>query len=408
MADVGDQIPSSNSPTTPFRKVVLPPAEETAQVQRPPTAPPRPQPPSGPQPQPPSGPQARPQPPSGPQPRPQPQSGPQQRAAQPMPPQSMPRQPMPPQATPPQTKSPQPAQAAPGQAMRQQGVPPFPGGRPEELRVGGGPTAPTLPPVPPVPPRRGLGDIPIKVVYLIGAIVATVAAVLLVFVVFSGDVPANQQPSGDEGVVRVAPLPSASATPSASASASATPSASPVVLPPVPTDRALKAFPGTPAVVIGTISDKTVGISYPRLAAPWQARSYPPYSIAQRIGKVEMPYTLIASAMYPGESPAKKPSSDADYREIATDAVRWAMRSQYPKGATVEWTASQKVPVGKGWTLGYKVTYTEGGEQQVAQALVTVVEVGKTKPAMLLASIPETNKARWPDLGTIARQVRPL
>ncbi|MEU6722178.1 hypothetical protein ABZ917_00540 [Nonomuraea wenchangensis] len=296
----------------------------------------------------------------------------------------------------------------PPPALRQSVAPPFPGGRPEELPLGGVPSAPTLPPVPPVPPRRGLGDIPIKVVYLIGAIVATIAAVLLVFVVFSGDVPANQQPSGDEDVVRVAPLPSASATPSASASASATPSASPVVLPPVPASRALKAFPGTPAVVTGTISDKTVGISYPRLAAPWQARSYPPYSIAQRIGKAELPYTLIASAMYPGESPAKKPGSDADYRELATDAVRWAVRTQYPKGATVEWTASQKIPVGKGWTLGYKVTYTAGGKSQVAQAVVTVVEVGKTKPAMLLASIPEANKARWPDLSTIARQVRPL
>ncbi|MGA4990707.1 hypothetical protein [Nonomuraea bangladeshensis] len=399
MADVGDQIPSSNSPTTPFRKVVLPPAEETVQTQRPPAAPPRPQPhptpqpPSGPQPQPqpgpqpPSGPQSRPQPPSGPQARPrppygpQPASGAQKRAAQPMPP----------------------------PALRQPGVSPFPGGRSEDLALGGGvPSAPTLPPVPPVPPRRGLGDIPIRVVYLIGAIVATIAAVLLVFVVFSGDVPANQQPSGDEDVVRVAPLPSASAAPSAQPSASATPSASPVVLPPVPASRALKALPGTPAVVVGTISDKTAGISYPRLAAPWQARSYPPYSIAQRIGKMELPYTLIASAMHPGESPAKKPSSDADYRELATDAVRWAMRTQYPKGATVEWTASQKVPVGKGWTLGYKVTYTAGGKSQVAQALVTVVEVGKTKPAMLLASIPEANKARWPDLSTIARQVRPL
>ena len=64
--------------------------------------------------------------------------------------------------------------------------------------------------------------------------------------------------------------------------------------------------------------------------------------------------------------------------------------------------------MGQGWTLGYKVTYPVADKKQVAQAMVTVVEVGKTKPAMLLASIPEANKARWRDLNTLAQQVRPL
>ncbi|MFG1703638.1 hypothetical protein ACFLIM_10630 [Nonomuraea sp. M3C6] len=255
---------------------------------------------------------------------------------------------------------------------------------------------------PPKPPARRLGDIPIKAVYLFGAILGTVLAVLLIFVVFSGDVPNRKEA---EQVVPVAPVPS-SATPTVSPTPTVT--ETPIALPPVPESKKYATFSGTASVVTGLITDKTVGITYPRLATPWQARSFPPYSIAQRIGKVKMPFTVVGSVMFPGDSPAKKPSSNADYRELATQAVRWAIRTQYPKGATLTWTASKKIPVGKGWTLGYKVTYTSGGKEQVAQAMLTVVEVGKTKPGMLLASIPQTNKARWPDLNTLAEQVRPL
>ncbi|MBF8186895.1 hypothetical protein ITP53_14330 [Nonomuraea sp. K274] len=301
MADVGDQRPSYDSPTTPFRKIVLP-AEETVQIPRP-----------------------------------------------------------------------------PGQVPLQRPI------------------------VPPEPPSRGIGDIPIRALYLLGAILATVAAVALVFVLFSGDVPTSQEPG--EEVVRVAPVPT-SATPEPSATPTVT--ESPIVLPPVPESKAYANLPGKASAVINTISDKESGISYPRLASPWKARDFPPYAIAQRIGKLDIPQTVVGSAMFPGDSPAKKPSSNADYREIATDAARWAIRTQYPKGATLEWTASKKVSLGKGWTLGYKVTFTSGGKEQVAQAMVSVIEVGKTKPAMLIASIPEANKARWRDLNTLAAQVRPL
>ncbi|MEO3871205.1 hypothetical protein ABGB18_20525 [Nonomuraea sp. B12E4] len=256
--------------------------------------------------------------------------------------------------------------------------------------------------VPLKPPAWGPGDIPVRVVYLIGASVGTIVAVALIFMLFSGDVPANRQA---EQAVSVAPVPP-SAIPTSSPTPSAT--ATPIVLPPVPESKAYATLSGTQAAVIGLITDKTNGISYPKLASPWKARSYPPFTIAQRIGEVKMPFTVIGSAMYPGDSPAEKPSSNADYRKIATEGVRWTILTQYPKGATISWTASQKIPVGKGWTLGYKVTYLVDGKKQTAQAMLAVVEVGKTKPAMLLASIPEANKAHWRDLNTLAQQVRPL
>ncbi|MCA2185817.1 hypothetical protein [Nonomuraea cavernae] len=271
------------------------------------------------------------------------------------------------------------------------------------------PPAPRPVPPPPPPPKRGLaariGDIPIRVVYLIGAILATVAAVLLIFTLFSGDVPGKDEQSAR--VVPVAPVPG-SVTPSASASATPSPTVSEVALPPVPKAKVFADLPGTASVVTGIINDTKNGISYPRLGDPWTARSFPPFTVAQRVGKVAVPHTVIASAMFPAEAPETKPSTDADYREIAARAARWTLRSQYPAGATLAWTGSQKVPVGKGWTLAYRVTYTLSGKRQSAQALVSVVEVGKTKPAMLLASIPQSGRSHWRDLNTLATRVRPL
>ncbi|MEU0566687.1 hypothetical protein ABZ297_15010 [Nonomuraea sp. NPDC005983] len=296
MADVGDQYPSSDSPTTPFRKVVLP-AEETVRIPRP------------------------------------------------------------------------------------------------------SPQRPYLPPPP--PPKRGplsrVGDIPIKVVYLLAAIVATVVAVLLIFVIFSGDVP--KQPPQPK-VVPVTPALSATPTPKATTGA--------IVLPATPAKQALPRLPGKASATIGTITDRTTGIRYPRLGKPWKARSYPPFSVAQRVGKVAVPHTVIASAMLPGDEPLAKPKKVADYREIAVRGVRWTLLTQYPKGATLAWTGSRNLPLGKGWTLGYKVTYPVGSGRRTSQALLSVIEVGKTKPAMLLASIPESGKAHWRDLNTIAKAVRPL
>ncbi|NUR86214.1 MAG: hypothetical protein HOY71_19205 [Nonomuraea sp.] len=239
---------------------------------------------------------------------------------------------------------------------------------------------------------------PIKAVYLLGAIVATVLAVLLIFVVFSGDVPKQTADT---------PTQIATVTPT-TAKSSAKPTPAQVVLPPVPEDMAFAKLPGKASTTSGSITDKATGLTYPKLGKPWSARQYPPFSVAQRVGKPGVPQTVIASAMLPGDEALKKPSKDADYREIAVRAVRWSMRTQYPAGATLTWTGSQKIALTKGWLLGYKVTYTLNGKQHTAQALAAVAEVGKNKPAMLIASIPDSGKAYWADLNTLAKGLRPL
>ncbi|MDA0633962.1 hypothetical protein OUY22_11090 [Nonomuraea sp. MCN248] len=401
MADVGDQNNDNDAPTAPFRKIVVPAEEETIVFRRD------------------SSEGAAPAPDAGPKsagPEPATRSGSTASGAKGGPTASG-------------SKGGSTAGGSKGGSTAGAASPsgdPLPAGpraRVGPVRVGSGPVrdgglsgagtaggpfrpAETLPatPGPPPPPKGGLlsriGDIPIKVVYLLGAIVATVAAVLLVFVIFSGDVPTR--PANEEDVVPVAPVPSVSDSPTPGAAGGG------ATLPAVPSRLAFADLPGTATAVTGTVSDARTGISYPRLGGPWRARSFAPFAYAQRVGEVEVPQTVIASAMLPGATPETKPASDADYRAIAARAARWALRTQYPEGATLTWTGSRKAAGGEGWTLAFRVAYPDGGERRTGHALVSVLEVGKAKPAMLLASIPESGRAYWADLNTLAEKVRPL
>jgi hypothetical protein len=260
---------------------------------------------------------------------------------------------------------------------------------------------------PAAPPRLGLagrllasvGDVPIKVLYLAGAVVVTILAVVLVFVIFSGDRPETPQGTVRDGPTREAPQ--------SSGSLPAAPTGT-VTLPPVPAALAFPALPGKATTVIGLVTDERSALVYPRLGKPWTAKSFAPFVFAQRAGEVALPHTLIASALLPGETPKTRPAKPADYRDLAARAARWSVRTQHPPGSVVTWTGSRKVPEGKGWMLGYTVEYTLGGKRQSSRALVAVVEIGKAKPAMLLATIPESGRAHWRDINTLADRVRPI
>ncbi|MEV0581991.1 hypothetical protein [Nonomuraea sp. NPDC050310] len=248
------------------------------------------------------------------------------------------------------------------------------------------PQAPPRPVPAPRPPKRKLGDVPIRTVYLVVAVVVTVLAVVAVFALFSGDQPDNQ------------PITTAAAP---QATAAATPAPTGVVAAEPPAELALPKPEGKATKVVGSFTDKNTLLTYPRLGKPWDARSYSPFSIAQRIGEKARPHTVIGSAMVPVEVSAK-PSGDADYREIAYRATRWAARTHLPDGAVIAWTGSQKPAKGKGWVLGFTATYPGGSSQGV----VAVIEVGKAKPAMLLATVPDTRPDQQPDLYTLVKGLR--
>ncbi|MGW4637868.1 hypothetical protein ACWEN6_05035 [Sphaerisporangium sp. NPDC004334] len=233
-----------------------------------------------------------------------------------------------------------------------------------------------------------VGDIPIKAVYGIGALLVTVVVVVLIFMVFAEDRP------GDP--VRVDPAqaggPAASGAP-----VKPTPT---IAVPAVPAAKAMTVFPGTGTPVLSYVVDQTAGVSYAQYGAPWAKTAKAPFSAAQKVGPAKRPQALIASGPVPFAVP-KAPVTYDGYRKLAAKAAKWTLRYQ-PAGSTLTWTVSQRARYNLGWVLGYKVGYVQGGKKHSSQAYVFVVSSpAKTKPAMLFASVTDARKALYHDLNML-------
>ncbi|MEU4404681.1 hypothetical protein AB0F88_09155 [Streptosporangium sp. NPDC023963] len=237
-----------------------------------------------------------------------------------------------------------------------------------------------------------IGDIPIRVAYSLGAAVLTGVIVVLIFVLFSGDEP------GDPAGVGRAVLPTAKPSPTVS----------PITLPALPGATALRVLPGRPSVVLGAVTDTRSALTYASLGAPWETKAVPSFSVGQQVGTARLPRTVIASGPLPGATPAKALKSDADYRRAALNAVRWTIRNHHPAGGKVAWTASQRPAGGKGWMLGYRVTYQVKGVRHTSQAALAVVDVGRRKPSVLFVTVPDTRKRLWADIAPLMASVRAL
>ncbi|MEV5408041.1 hypothetical protein AB0K60_04245 [Thermopolyspora sp. NPDC052614] len=289
---------------------------------------------------------------------------------------------------------------------RRQGVGPFPAQPqrpfpPDQLR----PSA-TTPPTflaetasKPRKPLNGLllriGDIPLRAVYTVAALIATIAAVVLVFTVFAEEGPkdtanaARAQPTGTGGTA---------------APNTATPAPTAVRLPPVPRAQTLTTLSGKAATVIGLVVDDKSGFTYARLGAPWTKATFAPFTAAQRVGKGSSPRTMIASGPLPGAAPAGL-NTLTEYRDLAAKTARWTLRFQ-PTPTKVTWTASQPLAGGKGWVLGYRVSYQVQGKTRTSQAVVVVADTGKKKPGVLFATVAGSHKSQYRDLNTLVTSIQ--
>ncbi|MEU9830497.1 hypothetical protein AB0D67_03050 [Streptosporangium sp. NPDC048047] len=272
---------------------------------------------------------------------------------------------------------------------------------PERPSPAGDRSGRTEPPVPQVPPspsggsptgpaRRG--GLSLRAVYSIVAALLTAAAVVLVFVLFSGDEPPERsaQPR-QEG----AAAPGAKAVPT-------------ITLPGRPKMKALATLPGTPSGVVGSVTDTMADITYAKLGSPWKTAAVPSFSVGQQVGAARLPRTVVGSGMLPGATPATAPKTYTALRTAAMQAVKWTAANHHPPGGKITWTASQKAAGGRGWTLGYRVTYVLDGRKHISQAAVTVLDVGRRKPAMLFVTVPDSRKQLWADIAPLMASARPL
>ncbi|WP_433252523.1 hypothetical protein ACQPYK_07975 [Streptosporangium sp. CA-135522] len=244
----------------------------------------------------------------------------------------------------------------------------------------------------PGPPARAGGRV-IRAVVGVASAVLTVAAVVVAFLLFAGDESEDPVPMPRADAATEPMLPRAVPT---------------ITLPGVPKVKALQPLPGTPSPVLGAVSDTRAAITYVKLGGPWQIRAIPQFSVGQQVGAARLPRTMVASGPFPGAAPAVAPRTGADFRRVALSAVRWTIRNHYPAGSKVAWTASQAPATGKGWMFGYRVTYRVKGERHSSEAALTLLDVGRRKPAVLFVTVPDTRKQLWADIAPLVASARAL
>ncbi|GAA4233385.1 hypothetical protein FHR32_000624 [Streptosporangium album] len=275
--------------------------------------------------------------------------------------------------------------------------------------------------------RSRIGDLPMRVIYRILAVVtavvvAAVAAVAGLMYSGSSDQPGEEAsgpiaaPSAatpSPGVGSPGPSPSGSASPSLSPSPSPTVSAarapgrsaavvaalSDPRVPGMPRGKRLARLPGKEHKAKLRLQDAKSGVSLARLARPWKTYGAPPFSTKQVLPKVKGGVTRAMFVSCP--VPIKVQDTP---EETALLAARWTL-NHHPKGSTIAWTASQ--PVEDGWLLAYRVKYKIKAKARFSMAAVVVTEVpGAARPAMVFVTIPDAQRAYWRDINTAVASVR--
>ncbi|WP_031165258.1 hypothetical protein [Streptosporangium roseum] len=290
------------------------------------------------------------------------------------------------------------------------------------------------PPKPPGSPvkKSRIGDLPMRVIYRILAVVTAVVVAAVAAVagfVYSGS---SDQPGGEASGPIAAPSaatpspgvsspPAPSPLSSASSSLSASPSASApsptasaaraqgrsaaVVaaladprVPGLPRDKRLGRLPGKAYKAKRRLQDARSGVSLARLGKPWKTHGAAPFSTKQVLPKVKGVPTRAMLVSCP--VPIKVQESP---RDTALLAARWTL-NHHPEDARIRWTASQ--PVKDGWVLAYQVKYKVKGKPRFSMAAVAVTEVPGAKPAMVFVTIPDAQRKRWRDINTAISSIR--
>lgn len=328
------------------------------------------------------------------------------------------------------------------------------------------------PPSAPAPPKQSLatrlGDLPMRVIYRIGAaalamIVAVTAGVVYLVTRDGGGSsiaaapattapPAGASPSssaapgvaasaGSAPTATSAPtaepaaMPTAEATsgPTASAEAGA-PTAAPATVEPASAGSGSPAATATPSPALKPLDAALADPRIPGMPKTKKLGKLPGRSIKirrwlkDRRSRIAVPrpatrWRLAKPAPFATRQllPAAKGARHRALlvscpvpilvqdrlRDTAVIAARWTLNHQ-PKGAKIKWVASQPRKVGKrdAWLLAYEVRYTVKGKARSSMAAVLLTEVPKRKPAMLFVSIPDAQKKYWRDINSIMSAVR--
>ncbi|GAA2138968.1 hypothetical protein GCM10009727_35120 [Actinomadura napierensis] len=178
----------------------------------------------------------------------------------------------------------------------------------------------------------------------------------------------------------------------------------------IPADKRLKRFAGKPSRILGVLTDAASGLSYPRLAAPWQLPtkknklSTPGWSgqqivVTERHGQQMWYGQLLTGTLAPTLLGAYQgPKSVKKTTALAAQGYEEQYYSFPHKSAPL---ASQALDVGghKGWLIASYLTYKRAGVRANGEIVATaVIDTGRKTPATVFASLPNTHRKLWPDL----------
>ncbi len=260
-----------------------------------------------------------------------------------------------------------------------------------------------------VPDEPGGGRGRVGLLVGVGVLVAALIAAGAVYVMRSG---------GGKGKSSTRPKGAATSAPSQT-SPTKTQEQSSAAAPP---DAKLARFPGTHTRAAGRITDALSGLSYPKLAAPWQVP-------AKKSGLAQSGWSsqqILVTEKHAGQiwygqlmSGLLSSTEQGIYAGPGTEkaaAIAYEKSTEsrlYDFAHKSKPLASQAIRVpgpgkaAKGWLVSTQLTYHRPGVKATGEILtVAIVNTGKSAPAVLFMSIPDTHKKLYPDINFVVDSLR--
>ena len=177
--------------------------------------------------------------------------------------------------------------------------------------------------------------------------------------------------------------------------------------PDLPAQKKLATFPGSPSRMLGRVADARSGLSFPRLAPPWQVRGKagaPGWSGQQIMvterGGGKLRYGQLLTGTLPSNLQGAYQGPDTA-KKVADMAAKGYESRYYAFPHKSAPLASQELSVDghPGWLVASYVTYRQAGVRATGELVATaVIDTGRRAPAVVFASVPNTHKQRYPDV----------
>ncbi|WP_026341124.1 hypothetical protein [Actinomadura atramentaria] len=178
----------------------------------------------------------------------------------------------------------------------------------------------------------------------------------------------------------------------------------------LPPDKPLRTFAGTPSKVLGRVSDPTSGLAYPRFAAPWQTPTKKnKLGVSGWSGQQIVVTEKHGAQLWYGQflTGTLLPTLRGSYsgpdsvKTVTALAAKGLEENYYAFDHKSVPLASQALTVGgrPGWLMASYYTYKRPPFKATGEVVATaVIDTGRPAPAVVFASLPNTNKKLWPDL----------